>query len=32
LGFFLGQNAALYTHFWNLIFSEKIEKKNNNIQ
>ena len=27
LGFFLGQNAAIYTHFWNLIFSEKTKKK-----
>ena len=32
LGFFLGQNAAIYTHFWNLIFSEKRKKKKNNNQ
>jgi hypothetical protein len=23
----LGVNAAIYTHFWNLIFPEKTEKK-----
>ena len=28
--FFCGQNAAIYTHFWNLIFSEKTKKKKNN--
>ena len=26
-GDFLDQNAAIYTHFWNLIFSEKTKKK-----
>ena len=30
LGFFWGQNAAIYTHFWNLIFSEKTKKNKNN--
>ena len=27
LDFFGGQNAAIYTHFWNLIFSEKTKEK-----
>jgi hypothetical protein len=32
LGDFSGQNAAIYTHFWNLIFPEKTkEKKNKNL-
>ena len=29
LGGFLGENAAIYTHFWNLISPHKTGKKNN---